>query len=610
MKQLIIGTAGHIDHGKTALIKALSGYDGDTLLEEKKRGITIELSFSHLEENGDNISFIDVPGHEKLIKTMISGAFGFDGALLVVDAKEGLMPQSIEHLYILELIGLKQVVVALSKSDLVDETKIKEEIIKIKGFFKKSFNNLEIYDILPVSIYNQNSINELKKTLFSLPVKEKIDRGIIRYYIDRAFSPKGVGTIVTGTVLEGVLKKSSKVFICELSKETTIKNLQVHDKNVDFATQGQRIAINLSDISHNKLQKGFLISQKGYIRGFNIADVDISLLPKREIPHNSNITFHVGAKQVNARVLYYDVNKESGFARVEFKEDMSLVFKEPFIITRNGVVAGGGVVINAVNDPLKKAIKISLLESLKNDEFEKAFKILIDSHKKGFGLISSYQRFGLSHEEILKIANKIEDKILDEKNMVVYPIKSLISLKEMVENIYKKNPYALLSPTSISLKHSWASEHLALLVLQELEDDGFVIKNGGVYQNAKIDIKDIASLVENRILGILIKEDIAPTAPYNIYDLLDIDRKTGDDALKKLTSSKKVVRLSHNLFISTTALSSIIAKFREIIKNSGYIDISEVKKHFDLSRKYIIAYLDYLDNFEDIKNDNGKRVFV
>ncbi|MDR0467868.1 MAG: selenocysteine-specific translation elongation factor, partial [Campylobacteraceae bacterium] len=349
MKQLIIGTAGHIDHGKTALIKALTGYDGDTLEEEKRRGITIDLSFSSLEQNGNNVSFIDVPGHEKLIKTMISGAFGYDGALVVIDAKEGLMPQSIEHLYILELIGLKHIVVALSKADLVDEEWIKKQTLQIKEFFKASFKNLEIYDILPVSIYDKSSIELLKNSLFSIPAKEKIDRGIVRYYVDRVFSLKGIGTVVTGTILEGVLKKGSKAFICELQKEITIKNLQTHDKNVQNVQQGQRVAINISDISHNNIQKGFLITQKGYIRGFSSADIFVNLLPKRKIPHNSNIIFHIGAKQVEARILYYDVNKESAFAKVEFKEELFLVFKEPFVITQNGRVCGGGEVINAIN---------------------------------------------------------------------------------------------------------------------------------------------------------------------------------------------------------------------------------------------------------------------
>ena len=610
MKQLIIGTAGHIDHGKTALIKALTGYDGDNLDEEKRRGITIDLSFSNIEENGNNISFIDVPGHEKLIKTMISGAFGFDAALLVVDAKEGLMPQSIEHLYILELIGLKRVVITLSKADLVSEEIIKKQTTNIKEFFKTSFKNLEIYDICPVSIHDKNSIETLKNTLFSLPVKEKIDRGIIRYYIDRVFSLKGVGAVVTGTILEGVLKNSSKVFVCELKKETTIKNLQVHEKNVQMAHQGQRVAINLSDISHNALKKGFLITQEGFIRGFNSADIFINLLPKRKIAHNSNVTFHIGAKAVEARILYYDVNKEHGFAKVEFKEELFLVFKEPFVITQSGHVVGGGEIINAVNDPLKKILKLSLLEALHKNFFNEAFEILINAHKKGFGLISSYQRFGLSHDEALKIANELDEVIIDEKNMVVYPKKSLKIVCELIENIYKKNRFALLSATSVSIKHSWISEFLAKLAFDILQKNEVVIKNGNIFQSVDIDILDIDTLVQDKILEILIKEDIAPTAPYNIYNELDIDRVNGDNALKKLTSSKKVVRLSHNLFISTVALSSIITKFREIIKNIGFIDIAEAKKHFNLSRKYLIAYLDYLDNFEDIKKIDKRRVFI
>ncbi|MFV0482409.1 MAG: selenocysteine-specific translation elongation factor [Campylobacteraceae bacterium] len=609
MKQLIIGTAGHIDHGKTALIKALTGFEGDTLEEEKRRGITIDLSFSHLKAGFDNIAFIDVPGHEKLVKTMIAGAFGFDAALLVVDSKEGLMPQSIEHLHVLDLLGLKQIVVALSKADLVDAETIKKQMISVKNFFKKNFTNLEIYDILPVSIYDKSLVENLKNTLFSLPNKEKIDRGIARYYIDRSFSLKGIGTVVTGTLLEGILKKNSKIFITELAKDSVMKNLQVHNEDVEVARQGERVAINLSDVDAPSLQRGFLLTQKGYVRGFNVADVKIVALKNKKISHNSNIIFHAGAKQVEARVLYYDSVSEEGFAKLEFKENMYLVFEEPFIITQNGVVVGGGKVLNAINDPLKKVVKKELLQALGDKDFRAAFKILINSHKKGFGLISSYQRFGLSHEAILEISKEIKNAIVDTKNMIVYPESSLSLVESMVEQIYTKNKYALLSSTSLSIKHPWISEALADAALQNLEKQKSIKKNGGVYQNASIKIDDINELVENKILEVLVNESIAPTAPYNIYDELDIDRKSGDEALKKLTSAKKVVRLSHNLFISSSALSSIMAKFREIIKTAGFIDINEAKKYFDLSRKYIIAYLDYLDNFEDIKKEADKRVF-
>lgn len=609
MNQLIIGVVGHIDHGKTALVRALNGFEGDSNDEEKRRGITIDLSFSSLTQNQKNISFIDVPGHEKLVKTMISGAFGFDSALLVVDAKEGLMPQSVEHLYVLELLSLTNIIVAISKIDLVSKNIVEEQIIKIKKFFKENFKNLEIYDILPVSIYDSTSIEALKNTLFSLHGKEKIDRGITRYYIDRTFSLKGIGTVVTGTILEGILKLNTKVYISELKNEYLIKNLQVHGKNVETATQGQRVAISLP-IPHTKLSKGFLITQKGYIRGFNNADVYISTLPNKKIQHNSTMIFHAGTKQVEAKILYLNSNKESGFAKIEFKETMYLVFNEPFIITKNNFIYGGGIVINAINDPLKKITKKTLLSFLHKNDFKAAFQILINSHKKGFGLISSYQRFGLSHENVLNIAREIQQTIIDEKNLVVYSQSSLAYVESMIESIYVKNPYALLSATSISSKHNWISQTLAELALKSLEEQKTIKKNNGVYQSSIIKTDNLYTIVENKIFEILEKEDITPTAPYNIYDMLDVDRKIGDLSLKKLTSSKKVIRLAHNLFITSESLSSIMMQFREIIKTCGFIDISEAKKRFDISRKYLIAYLDYLDNFKDIKTVDNKRVFV
>lgn len=608
MKQLIIGTAGHIDHGKTSLIRALSGFEGDTLDEEKRRGITIDLSFSHLSDNGNNISFIDVPGHEKLVKTMICGAFGFDGALLVVDAKEGLMPQSIEHLHVLELLCLKYIVVAISKADLVSKEDIENITQNVKEFFKNNFSHLVIFDILSVSIYDENSLKNLKNTLFKIPKISRVDRDVFRYYIDRTFSLKGIGTIVTGTVLEGFMKKNSKVCIANLNKEVNVKNLQVHNENVEIATQGQRVAVNLSDVSHSDLERGYLLTKKGYIRGFYSADIFVKVLPNRTISHDTHITFHVGAKEVEAKILYY--NEVKGFAKVEFEEIMYLVFNEPFIITKAGVVCGGGVVLNAINDPLKKQLKQKLLEVLHENNFLFAFRILIDCHKKGFGLISSYQRFGLTHEEAKEIAFKIPDILIDEKAMNIYPKSATDEVCILIKKIYEKNPYALLSANSLSIKHTWISQTLANSSLNSLEKDGLIAKNAGVYQSTGIKMQDIQNLVENKILEIIKSGKNAPEAPYNIYDEMDLDRKMGDDALKKLTQSKKVIRLSHNLFICTQELSQMIILMKEIITKKGFIDINEAKDKFSLSRKYLVAYLDYLDKFDDIKKIGDKRVFA
>jgi len=204
----------------------------------------------------------------------------------------------------------------------------------------------------------------------------------------------------------------------------------------------------------------------------------------------------------------------------------------------------------------------------------------------------------------------MEAIFVDEKGLVLYPLEIKEELKRIVQAIYAKNAYALLSANSLSLKLKWASVALVESVLQQLCDEGMLDFVNGVYKNAKIDIDNIETLVEDRIYDIILKAEFTPDAPYNIYDELDIDRKMGDDALKSLTRSKKVVRLEHNLFVTTIALSAMMAHLREIMRTQNGIDIKTFKEHFEMSRKYLVAYLDYLDNFNDVKKEGDKRVLI
>ena len=319
---------------------------------------------------------------------------------------------------------------------------------------------------------------------------------------------------------------------------------------------------------------------------------------------------YAGTIQIEAKVLLYEQHSsiESGFARLVFDERVYLSFDEPFIITLSGRVVAGGRVLNPINDPIKKRVKLSLLKALYSREIPRAFEILVASHRKGFGLISSNQRFGLSHLEALDIAKELDGIVVDSDSMVLYPLSIQQELEELISQIYLKNPYALLSAKSLSIKLKWASETLLNNVLERLEADGAILREGGVYKNAHIEIGDISELVETKIYEILLDEDIAPDAPYNIYDRLDIDRKMGDDALKKLTQNKKVIRLSHNLFVATICLDRLMSKLKSIISTEGYIDIALFKQSYSLSRKYIVAYLEYLDRYSDITRDGNRRV--
>ncbi len=608
MSNIIIGTAGHIDHGKTALIRALNGFEGDSTNEEKQRGITIDLSFSNLTRAERNIAFIDVPGHEKLIKNMIAGAFGFDYVMLVVSAKEGLMPQTIEHIEILSLLGIKNLILVITKKDLVDEKTLKEQELKIVEFLNEFEFNIKF--IKTVSIYDEKSIEDLKNTLFTISNSTKNEENFFRFYVDRVFSVKGSGTVVTGTVLGKKIELEEKVFISHLQKETKIKNIQVHNQNAIEANISSRAALNLSSVDINSLQRGDIITKKGFLRGFDTIDISFKCLKNKKLNHNQTYTLFIGAKKIDVKVLLFDslTSLEDGFATLKMDEKIFTVFGEKVILRSANDTICGGVILNPIYDPMNKNQKRDLLKNLYKKDFKNAFKILLEAHKRGLGVVSSTQRFALSHDESLEFANSLEDVFVDKKELVIYPIKTKDEIVEFIKNIYIKNSYALLSSSSINLRVPWASIEFINSALDDLVQNGFLVKEGQLYKNANIK-EDITKELENIFLERLKSEDITPTAPYNIYDDLDIDRKLGDDILKSLTAKKDVIRLQHNLFIHSQSLNKIIKSMREIIKEDGFIEIFNFKQRFDLSRKYLVCYLDYLDNFSDIKKVENRRVF-
>ena len=602
---LIIGTAGHIDHGKTALIKELNGFEGDRLEEEQKRGITIDLSFSNLSKNGENIAFIDVPGHENLIKTMISGAYGFDACLFVVAANDGLMPQSLEHLEVLNILGVRSLIVALTKCDLASAELIEQRKGEIYSA-AQNYKNLQILEIFPVSIKDSASIDELRNYLFTLKAAKREQDGVFRYYIDRVFSLKGIGNVVTGTVIEGSVTKNEKLFNYDAGKEVQVRSVQSHDNFVDRAGVSSRVALNLTGIELNDLKKGQLLSKKGFFRGFREID---AIVFARELTHGESVTFCVGAKAAPAKALVLSEKEGGIFATFKFERDMFLKFDEAFVLISDARVIGGGRVLNPVLEPLKKAGKILFLASLLKHDFVEAFSILKEAHKNGFGIISSYQRFGLNHQEAINVAKKVSNVFVDEKALNIYDLSAVERIKSAIKFMIEKNEFAVFSAQSISLKLAWASQNLAQKALDELESANLIAKDSGVYTKKGVDLSKLKVRLEEKIYEILESGKLAPTAPYNIYDDLEIDRVSGDNALKKLTAMGRVIRLEHNLFITRNSLKMALDRLRGIIKNQGFVNVTNAKDALNLSRKYIIAYLEQLDLESDIMKQGNDRVF-
>lgn len=603
MNSLIIGTAGHIDHGKTALIKALNGFEGDQNPNEKARKITIDLSFSHLQNKNKNIAFIDVPGHENLVKTMISGAYAFDATLLVVASDDGIMPQTKEHLQILSILGVSRIVLCITKCDLTDTARQKYVENEVRNFVK-NFKNLTILKSFFISIKDLSGVSDLREFLFTVESIKRVDSEILHYYIDRVFSLKGFGTIVTGSLISGILRKNEKIYNCDLDKSFIVKNLQIHDENVEIASSPNRVAIN-SDTKTSELEKGQIFSKKGFFRGFNECDCVFY----GEISHKQNVIFCVGSRQIAAIALILSENGNEKFITFKFEKEVFVKFNEHFVVLVSSRVIGGGDILNPVIEPLKKSQKIALLCELKDKNFVKAFEILSSSHKHGFGLISSFQRFDMTHENALKIARNLKNAITDENSLCIYDKSAVDDLKDFIKFIVSKNDRAVISAQSLALKISWASPFLCDLTLNELIKDKILQKNGNLFIKFGADFDEITQSLENKIFEILSCGGIAPIAPYNIYDELEIDRTCGDNAMKKLTKAGKIVRITHNVFLTDQNLQKLIKKMRSIIASRGFVNVSVLKDELGISRKFLIAYLEYLDLFDDIKKDGNNRIF-
>ena len=450
----------------------------------------------------------------------------------------------------------------------------------------------------------------LREKLYSLNANTKIEENFFRYYIDRVFSSKGSGTVVTGTVLGKSIKVNEKIFICDLKKDVKIKNIQVHNQDTTIANISNRTAINLSAIDTHTLKKGSLLSKKGYLRGFTSIDISFSSLEGKSLKHNQNYTIYIGSRKLEAKILLFSSidSLENGFATIKNQSEIFCIYKEKLIIRLGNDTIAGASVINPVLDPMKKQQKLELFQSLFQDDIKLAYQILLKAHKKGLGLISSAQRFALSHKEALEFAKQVPNSFLDEENLILYPLETKGLIKNNIKTIYQKNKYALLSNNSIQLRLKWASFNFIQSVLNDLENEKFLLKDGNLYKNAFIK-ENFKDSLERVLLLRLEKEGISPTAPYNIYDDLDLDRKTGDDILKSLCAKKQVIRLKHNLFIYAQNLNKLVLDMQNIIKEDSYIDLINFKAKYPLSRKYLITYLDYLDNFSQIIKSNNKRIF-
>ena len=399
MKNIIIGTAGHIDHGKTTLIKALTGRNTDRWEEEQRRGITIDLGFTYFDlKSGDRAGIIDVPGHERFINNMVAGVVGMDLVMLVIAADEGIMPQTREHMDILGLLGIKKSILVLNKCDLVDEEWLELVEEEIKEELKGTF--LEQAPIVHVSAATGEGIDHLKEVIEMVAreeVEEKEIHTIPRLPVDRVFSLSGFGTIVTGTLISGKITKDTTLCMYPIQRECKIRSIQVHGKEVDECFAGQRVAINLSNIKKSELQRGYVLAPPESMKNTMMLDVKMKVLESsvRILKNHTRLHLFTGTSEILCRAVLLDKEEigpgEEGYVQLRLEEEIALRRGDKFVVRFYSPMEtiGGGVVLEP-NPSKKKRFHPETIEELKRKEGGSSADV-IELH------VRQYQELSLIH---------------------------------------------------------------------------------------------------------------------------------------------------------------------------------------------------------------------
>ncbi len=631
MRNIIIGTAGHIDHGKTTLIKALTGRETDRWEEEKRRGITIDLGFTYFDlPDGSKAGIIDVPGHEKFIKNMLAGVVGMDMVLLVIAADEGIMPQTTEHLNILNSLGVENGIVVLTKCDMADEEWISLVKEEIKESLKSTF--LESAKIVEVSSKTGQGIDKLIQEISNLAligVKERELNTIPRLPIDRVFSITGFGTVITGTLISGILKKGDEVEIYPVNKLCKVRNIQVHSSDSEKAYAGQRTAINLSNIKKTDIYRGCVIAPVNSMKNTMMLDVKLNMLKstKRTIINRSRLHLYTGTSEILCRVVLLDRDElskgESCYAQLRLEEEIAVRRGDKFIVRFYSPLetVGGGEIIEPV--PLKKKrFDEDLIEELKIKEKGTGADVVEKIIKEAKDLVSASQLAKTTALSEIEIKDNIE--ILEqEEKITIFKVKKdifawhksiEIEIEEKLEkylfNFHKEHKYQKGSKKS-EIKSKFLPNMKQLLfdmVIQSFVQKGLINQQDEFISLPyfSIEYDDDYKNIEEKILKILndVKFEFI-----NINELIqEINVALAEDIVTLMISDK--ILMKFNDLITTMKLyeeaKQILIEFLNINKK---ITAAQYRDLLNTNRKMSIAILEYFDMIKLTKRLENDRIF-
>ena len=608
MKQTVIGLSGHIDHGKTALVKALTGVNTDSLTEEQKRGMTIDIGFAFLDEN---ITLIDVPGHEKFVKNMMAGVSTVDVALLVVAADDGVMPQTREHFEILNLLDIPLGIVAINKIDLADKDWLELVELDIGELLQGSF--MEDAPILKVSAETGDGVDQLKTTLLDLckKVPDKQDRGIFRLHVDRVFSMKGYGTVVTGTVNSGSLKIGDTVELLPGSVKSKVRGLQSHGEEVQQVETGDRAAINLQGVEIKQIERGSQIAEIGYLQSLNQMGVTLLLLgsAQKPITQNQRIRIHLGTQEVMARVALTDGKTlqpgDDCPALLRLEQPMVAARGDKFIIRSFSpvITIGGGEVMEVLIEEKWKIVKEKLQNLYESPKSDQLIHLVQEEGAKPITPEKLQYRIGISKEQINAIVEEKEELfwLTHKQGKWLLTQNQWNELKNSIHNFLKK--YHAKNPLNAGAQKEEIRQHLncenSILeaLLQSMLDEKSISQKGELFLNPNfsITLSSEDDSLQNSILNQLDQEGFTSST------LAQLSLKTGNSKEKLMQvlnvaeQQGKLLRIDGKLMFTQKNFIILREKVNQFFSNHPEMSVSEFKELAHTSRKYAVPLLEYFD---------------
>ena len=638
MKSLIVGTAGHIDHGKSALVRALTGIDPDRLPEEKRRGITIDLGFADLELDDLRIGFVDVPGHERFIKNMLAGAHGIDLLALVIAADESVMPQTREHFDICRLLGVRNGLVVITKKDLVDEEMLALVEDEARELVNGSF--LENAPLVAVSSRTGAGLDDLKSRLTEMGrrVPPRSHDFTMRLPIDRAFSMKGFGTVVTGTLISGKITEGEDLELLPSRTNVRVRGLQVHNKSVREAHAGQRTAVNLAGVDTAQIERGMVLASAGRLRPTQIVDVWIDVLPgaSRAVRSRSRVRFHVGAAEVLGRVRVLEGPQQiapgsSGLAQVRLEAPIVAVHGDRFILRSYSpaeTIAGGVIVDPFATKHRGRELMhtLELLRSLLREERTAKFEAFVQiAGDRGLRLNDVAAATGWTNEVLARVASEAQKtgSVIEVGGLFIAR-SSLERLSDSVvtelERYHKREPLArgMLRETLREKLFTHSAPELFNGVIARLEAQTKVVSEKDIVRSSKhsVGLSEQEAELSKRIEQLYLAAGVeAPTVEEAMTkaNVAAPQRAQARKILQLLIDDRTLVRIQGEMFMHAKVVQDLKVKLHNYAiqhEPDRLIDVPAFKDLAGVSRKYAIPLLEFFDREQVTRRAGDKRLIL